>query len=101
MTKNRAKGKELRAESKIPSRLPNDIQFVAIGHFTHDVVGSELILGGAASYSSIAASGLGLRTGVISAVGADFLHYERFNGISLAFVDSGAMDNLTTTLQNT
>jgi len=59
-------------------------QFVAIGHFTHDVTERGLILGGAASYSTISARGLGLRCGVVSAVGQDFLHYDRFDGIPLA-----------------
>ena len=69
-------------------RVPSSPQFVAIGHFTHDVAEDGLILGGAAAYSSIAARGLGLRAGVVSAVGEDFLHYGRFDNISLALVET-------------
>jgi len=41
------------------------IQFLSVGHFTHDVVGNELVLGGAAAYSSATAKKLGLLTGVV------------------------------------
>jgi 1D-myo-inositol 3-kinase len=74
-------------------------EFVAVGHFTHDIVERGLILGGAAAYSSIAAKMLGFRPGVVSAVGRDFLHYGKFDGISLAFV-SPVEDYLTTTFAN-
>lgn len=74
------------------------IQFLSIGHFTHDVAENGLILGGSASYSSITANRLGLRAGVVSSVGSDFLYYEKFHGISLALVRSN--NGLTTTFQN-
>jgi sugar/nucleoside kinase (ribokinase family) len=78
-------------------------QFVAIGHFAHDVTERGLILGGAASYSTIVARGLGLRCGVVSAVGEDFLHYHRFDGIPIVL--AGAQNGvpagqLTTTFTN-
>ncbi len=79
-------------------------QFVSIGHFTHDVTEDGLILGGAASYSSIAARRLGWRTGVVSAVGRDFLHFERFDGIPIALAgatrDLPSEDSFTTTFTN-
>jgi len=79
-------------------------QFVAIGHFTHDVTECGLILGGAASYSTIAARELDLRCGVISAVGEDFLHYDRFDGVPLALVGATQRGvpagELTTTFTN-
>lgn len=75
------------------------IQFLAIGHFTHDVTEKGLILGGAAAYSSLAAKRLGLKAGVVSAVGKDFLHRDKLQGISLCLLESG--DSLqTTTFQN-
>lgn len=81
------------------------LQFLSIGHFVHDVVeeGSQssksgYILGGAAAYSSITARNLGFRTGVVSAVGKDFLFHEKFYGISLALIK--ADDHPTTTFQN-
>jgi len=78
------------------------MQFLSIGHFTHDLVGNELILGGAAAYSSATAKKLGLNTGVISAVGKDFLHYDKLQGIQLAIVKepNGELSNNTTTFQN-
>ena len=79
-------------------------QFVSIGHFTHDVTEDGLILGGAASYSSIAARELGWRACVVSAVGEDFLHLNRFDGIPLALVGSAhnspSKGSLTTTFAN-
>ena len=93
MTENKAKIREQKAENEDMK----SIKFVAIGHFTHDVVGDELILGGAASYSSIAAKKLDLCAGVITSVGKNFLHYERFDGIPLVCVET----SLTTTFQNT
>ena len=77
----------------------SSIQFLAIGHFAHDVTENGLILGGAAAYSSLAAKRLGLRAGVVSAVGRDFLHYEKLDGISLTLAGDPA-DNETTTFQN-
>jgi 1D-myo-inositol 3-kinase len=84
------------AEDQHPA---SSIQFLAIGHFAHDVTERGLILGGAAAYSSLAAKRLGLRAGVVSAVGRDFLHYGKLDGISLTLADDPA-DNETTTFQN-
>jgi sugar/nucleoside kinase (ribokinase family) len=78
----------------------SSIQFVAIGHLVHDVAECGLILGGAAAYSSIAARRLGLNAGVVSAVGEDFCHYEKLDGISLALVDCDSSGYLTTTFAN-
>jgi len=77
----------------------SSIKFLAIGHFAHDVTENGLILGGAAAYSSLAAKRLGLRAGVVSAVGRDFLHYGKLDGILLTLADDPA-DNETTTFQN-
>jgi 1D-myo-inositol 3-kinase len=85
-------------ESSIQNRA-SIIQFLAIGHFAHDVIKNGLILGGAAAYSSLAAKRLGLRAGVVSAVGRDFLHYEKLDGIPIALSGDPA-DNETTTFQN-
>ena len=116
---HRAKGKErrgghmcspsgLKTQAILSSGSPRPFvplspypQFVAIGHLTHDIAESGLILGGAAAYSSIAARELGLRAGVVSAVGRDFLHCEKLHGISLAFVDlpfeEGGQEGISTT----
>ncbi|MGB9596617.1 MAG: PfkB family carbohydrate kinase [Candidatus Poribacteria bacterium] len=80
-----------------------DIQFLSIGHFTHDIVGNELILGGASAYSGTTARKLGLNTGVVTAVGKDFLHYDKLCNISLFVIgekDNSAWDYPTTTFEN-
>ena len=78
------------------------IQFLSIGHFTHDVVGDELILGGAAAYSSATAKKLEHKTGVISAVGKDFIHYDKLQDITLIIArePDGQLSKNTTTFQN-
>jgi len=78
------------------------IQFLSVGHFTHDVVGNELILGGAAAYSIATAEKLGLLTGVVSAVGKDFLHYDKFRDTLLAIAKqpNGEISKSTTTFEN-
>jgi 1D-myo-inositol 3-kinase len=80
----------------------NKIQFLSIGHFTHDVVGDELILGGAAAYSSATAKKLEHKTGVISAVGKDFIHYDKLQNITLIIArePDGQLSKTTTTFQN-
>jgi 1D-myo-inositol 3-kinase len=101
----RVKSEEERASSPKPYALSSmPPEFLAIGHFTHDIAQCGRILGGAAAYSSIAARGLGLRASVVSAVGEDFLYYEKLDGISLALVGathaSPLQDSLATTFAN-
>jgi len=48
------------------------MDFLAIGHFTHDVVPEGLIIGGAAAYSTIAARNLGFKPAALTSVGPDF-----------------------------
>lgn len=50
-------------------KTPN---FVAVGHFTHDVTPQGYIIGGSAAYSSITVCNLGLNPRVVTSVGADF-----------------------------
>jgi len=77
------------------------LQFLSIGHFTHDIVGDDLILGGASAYSSATARKMGLNTGVVTSVGKNFLHYDKLNEISLYVKDTRTHENSqTTTFQN-
>lgn len=78
------------------------IEFLSIGHFTHDIVGDKLILGGASAYSSVTAKKMGLYVGVITSVGSDFLHYDKLDDISLRVIDSviSGENHPTTTFQN-
>jgi len=80
-----------------------ELQFLSVGHFTHDIVGQNLILGGSAAYSSMSAKKLGLNAGVITAVGTDFLHYDKLKGISIYAIDSDneKSQHPTTTFENT
>jgi sugar/nucleoside kinase (ribokinase family) len=90
------------SNNKHDSIKTRKIQFLSVGHFTHDVVGNELILGGAAAYSSATAKKLGLLTGVVSAVGKDFLHYNKFKDTPLAIAkqSNGELSKYTTTFEN-
>ena len=46
--------------------------YLCIGHFCHDLHAGKNILGGTASYASIAAHKLGVKTAVLTSVGTDF-----------------------------
>jgi len=46
--------------------------FVAVGHFTHDIVKQGYIIGGSAAYSSITVRNLGLNSKVVTYVGTTF-----------------------------
>lgn len=47
------------------------VDYLVIGHVTHDITPSGLRLGGTAAYSALTAQALGLRVGVLTACGAD------------------------------
>lgn len=64
-------------------RTPN---FVAVGHFTHDVTPHGYIIGGSAAYSSITVCNIGLRSRVVTFVGSDFdQNAPLLNGIEVNF----------------
>ncbi|MBC8458725.1 MAG: ribokinase [Deltaproteobacteria bacterium] len=74
-----------------------NIDYVAVGHFTHDVTPHGPIIGGAASYSSITVQNLGLHPHVVTAFGADFRQDNPLlKGIKISHQISGA----TTTFHN-
>lgn len=54
------------------------VDFLCIGFFCHDVKEDTYVLGGAASYCSLAASKLGQKTAVLTSVGKDFLFFDTF-----------------------
>jgi hypothetical protein len=54
------------------------MNFLSIGHTRHDRLGERNILGGTASYSSLVARQLGLKTGILSSVGSDFEFFDFF-----------------------
>jgi sugar/nucleoside kinase (ribokinase family) len=66
-------------------RREHAIEFVAVGHLAIDRHDETPTLGGAAAYSALAASRLGLSTAVITAVGPDFDLFDRLDGIETHF----------------
>ena len=57
----------------------SDIEMLCIGHFCHDLNEGAIILGGTASYCSALAASMGIKTGVLTSVGADFQFADFFN----------------------
>lgn len=59
------------------------MHFLCIGHTCHDRLGERNVLGGTASYASLVAKQLGLKTGILTSVGDDFEFFDFFekNGI--------------------
>jgi sugar/nucleoside kinase (ribokinase family) len=76
-------------------RLP---QYVCIGHAYHDVHGIIYILGGTASYASIAATHLGMKAAVWVSCGEDFLFESKFSTQNIAFYKQKALE--TTIFEN-
>ena len=64
--------------------------FLCIGFFCHDVSGDGYILGGTASYCSLAASRLGVNTAVVTSVGSDFLFFDTFQKEGIAVCNKPA-----------
>lgn len=64
------------------------VEFVSVGHLAVDLHNGSRVLGGAAAYSSLAASRLGLSTAVVSAVSHNFDLFESLNGIEVHYAPS-------------
>ncbi len=60
-------------------------QYLCIGHSCHDKTPNGYILGGTASYSSIAAKQLGLAAAVLTSVGKEFLFHDFFKEKNIDF----------------
>lgn len=74
------------------------LDYLCIGHCCHDRVGERHVLGGTASYSGLVAQRLGLRTGILSSVGADFEFAEVFEKQGIAWWNKPAAE--TTVFEN-
>lgn len=61
-----------------PSLPASAVQYLCIGHCCHDLAESGPVLGGTASYASLAAARLGLETGILTSVGPDFEFFSVF-----------------------
>jgi sugar/nucleoside kinase (ribokinase family) len=59
--------------------------YLCIGHCCHDLVNNNNILGGTASYASIAAQKLGAKAAVLTSVGKDFEFHEVFKSHNIEF----------------
>jgi 1D-myo-inositol 3-kinase len=60
-------------------------QYLCIGHSCHDKTPNGYILGGTASYSSIAAKQLGMNAAVLTSLGNDFLYHNFFKEKNIDF----------------
>lgn len=59
--------------------------YLCIGHCCHDLLDKKNILGGTASYSSIAARKLGATAAILTSVGRDFEFYDIFKNKNIDF----------------
>lgn len=70
------------------------LEFLSVGHVTHDQVeGGEIHLGGAALYSSMTAYRLGEVAGIFTSYGEDFVGQGVFEGIATKVVQSRQTSN--------
>lgn len=63
-------------------RLDSPIDFLAVGHVTHDRVDGKIRLGGAALYSALTAARMGKQVAVFTSYGEDFVGEGTLDGIS-------------------
>ena len=65
-----------------------NLDFLTIGHVCHDWSDNGNILGGTASYASLFAEKMGMKTGVLTSFGRDFEFQNLFQNISLQNIPS-------------
>lgn len=65
-----------------------NLDFLTIGHVCHDWSDNGNILGGTASYASLFAEKMGMKTGVLTSFGRDFEFQDLFQNISLQNIPS-------------
>lgn len=73
-----------------------ELDYLAIGHVTRDLVGGDAVLGGTVSYAARTARALGCRTGIVTSAGPDLDLSQALNGIAVACVPAA----VTTTFEN-
>jgi sugar/nucleoside kinase (ribokinase family) len=71
------------------------IDYLMIGHITHDLTPTGVVLGGTAAYSALTARALGLRVGIVSAFGEN-VEFPELEGIPIVAL----RDTHTTTFEN-
>jgi sugar/nucleoside kinase (ribokinase family) len=72
------------------------VDYISIGHITHDVVPEGFILGGPAFYSGVTAKSLGRTVGIISNLGKDFREMNLLEGLQVRY----RLSEHTTTFEN-
>jgi 1D-myo-inositol 3-kinase len=73
----------------VVGRLDRPIEFLAVGHLAVDYRQGRRILGGAAAYSCVVASRLGLVAAMVTAVGRDFDLFEALQGVEIHYHREG------------
>jgi len=73
-----------------------ELDYLAIGHVTRDLVGSGFVLGGTVSYAARTARALGCRVGVVTSAAPDLHPSQALNGIPIACTPAAT----TTTFEN-
>lgn len=66
-------------------RLGSPIEFVAVGHVAVDIRHGRSLLGGAAAFSALTASRLGLPAAVVTALGVDFELFGELTDVEVHF----------------
>jgi sugar/nucleoside kinase (ribokinase family) len=73
-----------------------ELDYLVIGHTTHDLTGGSLTVGGTAAYAARTAQALGCRVGVITSAGADLDLGQALPGVLVA----RSLAPMTTTFEN-
>lgn len=76
----------------------SEIDFLCIGHVCHDKTPDGFILGGTTSYAGIVSSRLGMKAGILTSFGPDFLFEERLKGHGISVITQPSLE--TTTFEN-
>jgi len=77
-----------RYNSPMPDNVPLEpVDYLVIGHVARDLTPDGSVLGGTSAYSALTARALGLRVGIVTAVGTD-LHLDALHGIPLVSIES-------------
>ena len=72
----------------MPDNVPLEpVDYLVIGHVARDLTAKGPVLGGTVAYSALAARALGLRVGVVTAVGSD-VPLDALSGIPLVSIES-------------
>jgi sugar/nucleoside kinase (ribokinase family) len=73
-----------------------ELDYLAIGHVTCDLVGGDCTVGGTVSYAARTAQALGCRTGIVTSAGPDLDLSRGLDNIAIACIPAAA----TTTFEN-